>query len=201
MSIDLTALWQASPFLCILAIAVVTAIFIVRLYDRTKRNSNAINEINNGLKEFIPFSDRIGRHDKDIEKIYIKIDNMSSKLDQLVGSLSGLKIEIGKATETKSPMQLNEIGDNILEKSFLKEIIDTNKNFLFEKVKEKNPENEADIDAACLNVIFGLYSNAIFSKTRIFAYENPVCDDVSINSLTISRIGAIYLRNLYINEN
>ena len=182
MNIDLATLWQISPWLCVLAVTVIVVIFMTRLFDRTKR------------------------HDVDITEIKSDVKNMSSKLDYLSGKLDNLSdsiswLQTGNVARKKSPMQLNEVGGDILEKSFLREAIDTNRDFLFEKIKEKNPQNEADIDSECFNVIFGLYSNPIFAQTRMFAYNNPTYGEVSLNPLTTSRIGAIYLRNLYINEN
>ena len=188
MSVDLIKLWEVAPWLCLIVICVIATIFITRLFDRTKRHDVAIAETRSDIK------------------------GVSSKLDNLIGSVSGMQIALdylsasvssmqtGSASRIKSPMQLTELGDEILEKSHLKAEIDAIKDFLFDEIESRHPENDADVDSECFSILFGMFSNKMFAETRMFIYENPVYGGEQLNGLMVSRLGAIYLRNLYINE-
>ncbi len=91
----------------------------------------------------------------------------------------------------RSPRQLNDMGQNILTGSGIKEIVDTRKEQLLELVKAKNITNAYDAEEAVLSVVIELPERYpdMMEKLKTGAFR--VGADVD----AVLFVGGIYLRN------
>ncbi|MEK9153494.1 MAG: hypothetical protein AAB723_02755 [Patescibacteria group bacterium] len=95
-----------------------------------------------------------------------------------------------------SPRQLNERGESILEKSGIKEIVDTKKDILLKIVKEKGATNPYDAEAIILATMNDLPNHCpdVIEKLKTGAFNSGA----SMSDVLL--VGAIYLRNLIFAE-
>jgi len=94
-----------------------------------------------------------------------------------------------------SPRQLNIQGENILEGSGIKEIIDDKKNDLFAVIKSKNISNPYDAEQCILSTVNELKNDAVLiEKLKTGAFS------VGADIDSVLLVGGIYLRNLIFND-
>lgn len=95
-----------------------------------------------------------------------------------------------------SPRQLNDRGDNILNESGIKEIIESKKQKLFEAVKVVNPTNAYDAEQAISAVVEKLpeLCPEVVDQLKEGAFR------VGQNVDTVLFVGSIYLRNLIFSD-
>ena len=125
---------------------------------------------------------------KDLENIKPKVDDMFPKVDIL------WKDRIAPAT---SPRELNPKGQEILEKSGIKQIIDDKKSELLELVKQKNPKNAYDAENAILLVMATDFKEKypeLIEQLKTGAFNVGA----GIDELLF--VGGIYLRNLIFDD-
>lgn len=105
------------------------------------------------------------------------------------------KMEIlwkNEVAPSNSPRQLNERGNNILENSGIKNLVNKKKDKLLELVRAKNATNPYDAERAIEEIMNGLPSHCpdIINELKTGAFNTGV----DIGSVLF--VGAIYLRNL-----
>ena len=124
---------------------------------------------------------------EDLKDIKPKVNDMYPKVDIL------WKDEFAPAN---SPRQLNERGNLILEKSGIKEVIDSKKEVLLKVIKEKNNTNPYDTEATILSVVADLanYCPDVIEKLKTGAFNSGA----SMSSVLL--VGGIYLRDLIFPE-
>lgn len=117
------------------------------------------------------------------------LDTIDKRLTNVEGRFSG-------AFQTQSPISLTVKGTNLLEGSGLRKYIDDNKKDFSEKCRSgKKIDTAYDVQEAA----FDCFDNIIFepmfeTKLKEFAFQQGV--DMSV----LRRVGAIYLRNLLLEE-
>ncbi len=91
-----------------------------------------------------------------------------------------------------SPRQLNERGNSILEKSGIKEIVDSKKETLLGIIRKKGATNPYDAEAIILSVMADLPNHCpdVIEKLKTGAFNSGA----SMNDVLL--VGGIYLRNL-----
>lgn len=96
-----------------------------------------------------------------------------------------------KIAPAHSPRQLNDLGQNILNNSGIKEIVDENKEKLFQLVKAKNTKNPYDAERAILEIMIELPKHCpeVLDKLKNGAFSTGT----DIEALLF--VGSIYLRN------
>ena len=102
-----------------------------------------------------------------------------------------------KYAPAASPRQLNKLGESLLEKSGIKEVIDRNRDDLLRSVRERNYSNAYDAEKATLAVVGDLAKQAPpeeLDKLKHGAFETGSSLDA------ILLVGGIYLRNLIFPE-
>ena len=101
-----------------------------------------------------------------------------------------------KYAPASSPRQLNEKGQEILDKSGIKTIIDEKREKLTEIVKALNPKNAYDAENAILITVADLPKHCpdILDRLKDGAFKTGADID------TLSLVGSIYLRNLIFKE-
>lgn len=97
-----------------------------------------------------------------------------------------------RVAPASSPRQLNELGENILENSGIKEVIDKYKNELFTIVKEKAPSNPYDAE----NLILETVDNLPQMHPELIDQLKEGAFLTGENLDSVLFIGGIYLRNL-----
>jgi len=119
---------------------------------------------------------------EDLKDMKPKVDDMFPKVDIL------WKDRIAPAS---SPRQLNERGQQILQKSGIKEIIDSKKEKLLEIVKKKNCKNAYDAEAVILSTVVDLPNHCpdVVEKLKTGAFNTGA----SISDVLL--VGGIYLRD------
>lgn len=97
---------------------------------------------------------------------------------------------------SNSPRQLNDIGNGILEKSGIKNIVDEKKTKLLELVRGKGATNAYDAEKAIEEVMSNLPTHCpdITNKLKDGAFKTGA----DINALLF--VGSIYLRNQIFND-
>ena len=133
---------------------------------------------------------------KEIEiKINPAINSLNEKfnrLDKTVGIMKN-KIDLiwrDELAVSNSPLQLNERGQKIFDRSGIKEIIKERLEELYKEVKEKNPRNAYWIQEYTKLAVYKLRKDEkLLPKLEIAAYESGTDID------SILFVGAIYLRN------
>lgn len=92
---------------------------------------------------------------------------------------------------SKSPMALNEKGNNILNNSGVKEMVDNGLSQLIDEMQEKNPKNAYEVQECARKVMLNIKNNLnILSKLQEGAFNAGVDVD------TVLFVGSIYLRDL-----
>ncbi len=123
---------------------------------------------------------------KNVDSKVIDIDKLTLLTKEKVDTLWNERFAI-----SNSPMQLNERGEMILDKSGIKEIIDKHLDELFIKVKEKNPENAYQVQERSNKVVYKLENKqGILPILENGAYKTGVDID------TVLAVGGLYLRDL-----
>jgi len=180
MGIDLATLWQASPFLCLLVVAVVSAIFITRLFDKTKKHDVDIKDIKT-----------------DIKKMSSNISDVRKDLSYLRGGFDIFKKGMSQLATSKSPISLTQIGKEISKKINAESMVAQNWDKIYDNL-EKNISNKNayDIQQYCMDTaaveLDKFLSDADIDSLKILAYKegNPL--------LYYSPVFAIPIRDKYL---
>lgn len=101
-----------------------------------------------------------------------------------------------KFAPARSPRQLNDLGNSILTKSGIKEIIEEKKLVLLEQIRKRPISNAYDAEQAILGVVVELPKHCpeIIEKLKTGAFN------VGQNIDTVLYVGGIHLRNLVFSE-
>lgn len=145
---------------------------------------------------------------RDVEKAQVKINKEISpslvRIDKTVDKIAMYIITKNLLDATyfhsHSPVELNDLSKEILEKSGAKEFVDCDFEFLKEKIDEKKPQGLLDIQNSAISVIFDLEDTEKFKDARNFVYNNPKYKEHDINIQIIINIAALYLRNKYLKK-
>ncbi len=120
---------------------------------------------------------------KDMNVVKQKVDEMSPTVEILWKN---------KIAPSNSPRQLNEQGQIILQQSGIKEIVDSKKTELFNRVKALEPKNAYDAEKEIEKVMNQLleYYPELVDTIKDGAFRTG--EDI----ITVLYVGSIYLRNL-----
>jgi hypothetical protein len=129
----------------------------------------------------------VGDLKKTIDKMYERFVRVEERVNTL------WKDEVAPA---HSPRQLNAIGQNILNGSGIKEIIEAKKTELLAKVRALNPTNAYDAEQYALNVVSELPKHCpdVTLKLKEGAFK------VGSGVETVLLVGGFYLRDLIFPE-
>jgi hypothetical protein len=97
-----------------------------------------------------------------------------------------------KVAPARSPRQLNERGETILRESGIRQIIDSKKEILLEKVKETNPQTAYDAEIAIMNTVAQLPTHCPDTIRQL--KEGAFKAGTGID--TILYVGGIHLRDI-----
>lgn len=129
-----------------------------------------------------------------------RFTKLETDVDWIKSLLKNLKILFGnkdvQAFEKQSPIELTPKGEELLEKSGLKEYISNKRNDFISKCKSaKNVHTAYDVQEYIFNLIDEWKFNADFEKKlKNYSYKKGVELDI------MRRIGGIYLRNICLSK-
>jgi hypothetical protein len=95
----------------------------------------------------------------------------------------------------KSPQQLNERGEQLLNNSGIKKAIDQNLKMLLEKLERKKPQNLLDVEKYALYILRDEEDESVTNTLKNYLYNNP---NETFN--TVLFVGSVYFRNLYLQK-
>lgn len=98
----------------------------------------------------------------------------------------------------ESPLQLMPIGEQLLQESGAKKIVDERLEFLIKKIEERKPKTAHDVQGRCLAIFWKLEDEDFMIPLKDFAYQYPEFRNNSLRFDDIINVSAIYLRNKYL---
>lgn len=130
------------------------------------------------LKERV---DKIEEEMKNQNKLLIEC---SVKIEERTNSASSTY------TKRKSPVSLNDKGEELLKKSGADKFVLQNKQELIQKIKEQNPKTAFDVQEISKKVVESLANDERFNTFKDFVYKE------GINLEPIFTVMSIYLRDI-----
>ena len=143
-----------------------------------------------------------------------KIQKIVDKIDLFRNPLAEIQIFLGRSTEfvpvhpvkskgfteTKSPTQLTNLGEKLLDESGAKKAIDDNFDELEEKINEKNFKNAYDVQSYISRFVAKLGKKDFMIPIKNFVYKNPNYGDVELELIDVQRAMLVYLRDKYLEK-
>lgn len=127
-------------------------------------------------------SNKVSYIETSLEWVKEQIDDVSNQIFTLWEE---------RVTKAHSPIQLNQKGKEILEKSGIKDFVDNALPQFLDEIKEKKPQNAYQVQVFSREVIFRAKLNPeILNKLQVGAFS------VGADLDTLLIVGAIYLRDL-----
>lgn len=125
------------------------------------------------------------------------IKRVLDKTDQIGADVADIKPKVyvlwaDKFAPSYSPRQLNERGENVLNESGIKQIIDEKKVDLLKIIKEKNPQTAYDAEV-CISKVTKEIPN-LYPDTLLALKEGAFRAGVNVD--TVLLVGYVYLRNI-----
>jgi uncharacterized protein YihD (DUF1040 family) len=129
---------------------------------------------------------------EDMKEAIKKIDALRTDADTLKEFRSNAQKFIDKNLyESKSPLQLSEFGKKIVEESGFARIFSECKDDLVQKLKQKDPKNQYDVQEKARALMNELGEYIPFQQIKTYAFKN------GLDFLQILRAGSILLRDYY----
>lgn len=132
--------------------------------------------------------------DDKLEPTLIKINSTLDRISRYIITKDSLDPAF---FSTNSPVELNALANELLEKSGGTAFVDNTLDFLVSKIEERNPKSILDIQQLAVSVIFDLVDTEAFSKIKDFVYQNPKYKSQDVDIPVIINIIALHLRNKY----
>ena len=103
--------------------------------------------------------------------------------------------------KSNSPMQLTDLGNEILNAIGGKKYIDDNAASLIQKLSKETIKSALDVENYAKVILIQEYNSDAFTAIKNYIYQNPVYKkdalNVSLDVATISNIMGLYLRDKY----
>lgn len=185
------------PYTCILIAAVIGAvictIFIIKAIDTWKKKIHASEE------ECKKIEGQIVPRLASIDKSVASIDKSTHALITfLTTKHPDMNIDLFKA---HSPIQLTDLGSEILDKIGGKIYIDNNSEYLLNKLAKEPIKSALDVENYSRILLLQEYNTDAFTPIKNYIYQNPVYKngsaEVTLDTATISNVMGIYLRDKY----
>ena len=197
--------------ICTVAVAVITVLggiyamfqFVFQV-GKTKEHLEGFEK--NALQRFDRIDQGFDKIDGRMEKIENSVNDHSLALVEIYTFLGQKYPKHGLVfSQKQSPRVLNKLGKKIFDEIEGQKFLDENKDLLFEKIDESEPQTRLDVEILALQTLTILSSDSVFNKFKDYVYEAPAIDleDGKKYELAISDICfilSIPLRDMYISE-
>lgn len=183
--------------------AIIATVYIVKAIARFKKMEKACGDIpdmNDKIKFGVNLSNSI---EKKIDAQTDKFNSLNTSINSLVAFLTTKHGDLQSAFfKSNSPIQLTEVGLDLLTKSGGKDYIDKNATVLVTLLENENFKSALDVQNKAMIVVFNEFSTDNFITIRNYIFQNPIYrfkegNEISINQGSINQIMGIYLRDKY----
>lgn len=179
--------------LAIVIVAVIICYKIVKFYyTKFKKVEDICDKV-----ETLP--DIVNRNTENIEKQVIpKLNSISNSLSIITSIL--FKKGIVDKTElfkTVSPVNLTDIGMEVLELIGGRQYVESNSERLIEQMKEQNYKSALDVQNQANLLILEQAGSDDFVPIKDFIYQNPQYKTIALDMSTVVTVMGIYLRDKY----
>jgi len=195
----ITKLWDKSPFIAIMLLAIVATIIIVRkidkfLYKQIDPLEQTINNHSEILKKFEEHSDCLAHK----ESIKI-IDN---KLNAIIIILASKFPDTApQLTITHSPRQLTDIGRKLYKDSGASKMLEENIDYFIESLNKLDIKTAFDVETQSLSLLLTSSDMPIFVDIKNWVYNNSEFEGINITFSEVCFVSSIELRNEYLKRN
>lgn len=100
--------------------------------------------------------------------------------------------------KAKSPIDLTDVGEKLLEESGAKDVVDKQYHKLSQMLDSKEPQTAFDVQEYAGKVIAELDDTDAFIPIKRFIYNNPEFHGRTLTIMNVEQVMAIYLRNKYL---
>lgn len=149
---------------------------------------------------FCPFENKVKDIDNNIKGINNNITTIRGNISKIISFLITGDKKAKAFFVAHSPIELNDLGKEILDKSGARNFIDSSLESLISKIKDGNPKSYLDIHQLAVSVLFNLLDTEPFSGIKDFVYQNPQYKGNDIDIQAIINLAALYLRDKYIEQ-
>ncbi len=146
---------------------------------------------------------------------------MNRRFTSLESKLTGMQLTLAKIAtflltekgltanifESNSPLQLTDLGYNILSESGGKKYIDENQTSLVMEIVARNPKSGLDAQAFCSQLLLERSQDDGFTPIKNYVFKNPVFSSqtesgkrVTLEMGIVCEIMTVYLRSRYLTE-
>ena len=143
-----------------------------------------------------------------------KFQNVANKIDLFRNPLAEIQSFLGRNmefvpihqvktkgfTETKSPVQLTDLGEKLLNESGAKKAVDDNFDELEKKINEKNFKNAYDVQSYISRLVVKIDKRDFMIPVKNFVYKNPNYGNVELELVDVQRTMLVYLRDKYLEK-
>jgi hypothetical protein len=193
----------AFMILLLVIASVVVTIAIMKFYRRFKNAEESCKDIPT-LKTNISQSINIANSiEKKLDETFLpKITSLDKSVHGLITFLSTKHTDIQAVLfVSKSPMQLTEIGEAILQQSGGKNYIDTNLDALLEIMTKQEFKSALDVQNFAVTLLIRESNSDGLTPIKNYLFQSPVYkakdSDIPLDMALLSNVIGIYLRNKY----
>jgi hypothetical protein len=193
----------AGFFILLLFIAAIFAtIYIMKAIARFKKIEGAcknIPDMDNRINIGVGLSESIERKiDSQSEKFGVLATNITTLIAFLTTKHTDLQSGL---FQSFSPIQLTDLGKELLNKSGGQEYIDQNSQNLISLMEKQNFKSALDVQNYANSLLINLFNTDEFVDIRNYIYQNPLFtsgkNSVQVNWPNINQVMGIYLRDKY----
>lgn len=145
--------------------------------------------------------DKVDGYEQRFDNIDQKLSFIENSLQILISYLKGKGILSQDFLSKKSPLVLNKLGVEILEKSGGKDIIDSNYDTICKALESEGKSISAwELYNKTLFTFINLLNNKMFLNIHKFLYNNPSYKGKALPELDIITILSVYFRDKYLEQ-
>lgn len=131
-----------------------------------------------------------------------KISILEIKFSSLISVLTAKKIiGPGEIFNSKSPLELTKLGEDILNITGGKKYVDDHLDYLIDKIKQEDLKSPLDIQNYTEILLFKEENSDNFIAIKNYIYNNPKFKDTIVDIALVINVMRIYLRDKYFEKN
>jgi len=155
----------------------------------------------------VRFAYKQGQADEKISSIETTVTDTSHKVDGLGRKLTSIISYLGTrdskamaVINSGSPMELTDLGQDLLNASGGKEFVESHLDGLLQLIEKDSPKTGLDVENAAKGIIVDVSDNSDFRQIKNFIYNNPSYKDIDVSLATLATVIGIFLRDFYLEK-
>lgn len=185
---DLMPLWY---FLALVITVLVTRFY----YTRFKKTEDAVNTLPCQDESYRFERKETAEMTKENNEMLKGVSNWMERLERILISKDTSFIQ--DFSETRSPRQLNELGERLLLVSRGKEALSKELPRLIELMTQESLSMDLDVENEAYRLLSNQSEEQWFAPIKDFVYNNPIFEGRAISITTLSMLLGLVLRNAY----